>query len=1076
MKKISRLARVVCLITVLAMLLSSCDLLGKFGTKPEDLHETCLDENLDHLCDVCEASLSECTDISGDHKCDLCQRVISTCTEIQNHCCIECGAVVTACIDEDRNHGCDVCNAPLSKCADGDNDHACDVCGKPLSSCADTNKNHECDLCAKLLSECEDGNLDHKCDVCERVCSECSDLDSDHVCDICGASLGDCRDADRDHVCDVCAADIGSCSDLDSDHKCDVCEKILSECINEDNDHFCDICKLKLTNCIDSNNDHACDVCTQILTVCTDISGDHKCDVCFITLSVCKDESVIDHKCDVCSATLSECEYVDRVCTVCGNSTIYKHVVIVGVDGAGSFFKDTDTPNMDKIFADGAITYTGITETPSISAECWTSLMHGVNASVHGVSASSPAPYPNDSEFPSFFRVIRENDPDAMLGSYTTWQTINNLIVEDGIGITKVGWSGTDADLTVKICQYVKDSAPKALFIQFDNVDAAGHENGFGSAAHLNKITETDALIGQIYDAYAERGIIDDTLFIVTTDHGGTQVASGSYLGNHGGETAEEKQITFAAKGKTVVKGGDIEGFEIRDTAAIVLYALGYENAQPETWTARVPSGLFEGVTATDRPVWNQPTDPDLNATPKPGDDGYVTNYVTDKELITYLTFDGNCDDVCGTSTTVNKTVTYQDGYFGQGAVLNAGYITLNDFKMGTDSFTVTMWVKTAGIKGDPVLLGNKDWKASGTNPGLILALHDTVAGYKENDYFIANFADGATRVDLRPDLPLDFKDGYFHVAVIFDRENDKLSVVFNFTTITIMDIPASLKNATAESLLPLNIGQDGTGAYTSPLNATVDEFMIFDGAFSSDNLASLKSYYDQRVEQTPDVEDVLTKEIITHLTFDRTTADATGNYETVPTKSPTYGAGYLGNAMQLNGNSVTVKDLELGTGSITFSTWVYISGTNGGDPALFGNKDWNSGNNAGILVCPHTNGTLIVNFSDGTSAGRVDLKPSYPTDMYNRWMHLLVVIDKEACEMRVSFDFGDFISVSLGENNRSTPLDGNYDLVIGQDGTTSYKDNGNIYLKGYIDEFIIFDGALDKTDFAYLKEYYTKA
>ena len=1077
MKKISRLARVVCLFTVLAMLLSSCDILNQFiGKAPDDgVHDMCLDENLDHLCDECGKPLSECADQSGDHKCDTCKRVISSCTVSENHCCISCGATTSVCIDEDKNHGCDICNAPLSKCADGDSDHKCDVCSKPLSTCTDTNDNHACDVCSKPLSECEDGDRDHKCDKCGKVCSECIDETLDHECEICGANLGDCYDADRDHLCDLCSANLGECLDSNLDHKCDTCDKALGECINVDGDHFCDICKVKLTNCIDYDNDHVCEICGQTISICVDNDRDHSCDTCSKVLSYCLDTVPSDHKCDKCAKVLSECSYVDRVCTVCGESTLYKHVVIIGVDGAGSFFKDTDTPNMDKIFSDGAITYTGITESPSISAECWASLMHGVNASVHGINANLTTPYPNDSEFPSFFRVIRENDPGAVLGSYTTWQTINNIIVEDGMGITKVGWSGTDADLTVKICNYVKSSAPTALYVQFDNVDAAGHTYGFGTEAHLNKITETDALIGKIYDAYTERGIIDDTLFIVTTDHGGTQVPSGSYQGNHGGETAAEKQITFAAKGKTVVKGGTIEDFEIRDTAAIVLHALGYE--QPETWTARVPSGLFEGVSATDRPVWNQPETPDKNATPKPGDDGYVTNYITDKNLITYLTFDGNCDDVCGTSTTVNKTITYQDGYFGKGVSLNAGYITLDDFKAGTDSFTVTMWVKTSGIQGDPVLLGNKDWKDSGTNPGIILALHDPVAGYKENNYFIANLADGTTRVDLRPDLPLDFKDGYFHVAVIFDRENSKLSVVFNFITVYTMDIPVALKNATAESLLPLNLGQDGMGSYTSPLNATVDEFMIFDGAFTTANLEALERYYGQReeVEETPDVSDSVTKEIITHLTFDRTTEDATGNYDTTPTKNPIYGEGYVGEAMQLNGNSVTVKDLELGTGSITFSTWVYISGTNGGDPALFGNKDWNSGNNAGILVCPHTNGTLIVNFSDGTSAGRVDLKPSYPTDMYNRWMHLLIVIDKEACEMRVSFDFGDFISTPLGENNRSTPLDGSYDLVIGQDGTTSYKSNGNVYLKGYVDDFIIFSGAFNADDVAALEEYYKR-
>ena len=31
------------------------------------------------------------------------------------------------------------------------------------------------------------------------------------------------------------------------------------------------------------------------------------------------------------------------------NGYIYKHVVVLGVDGAGTFFSRTDTPNMDRI-------------------------------------------------------------------------------------------------------------------------------------------------------------------------------------------------------------------------------------------------------------------------------------------------------------------------------------------------------------------------------------------------------------------------------------------------------------------------------------------------------------------------------------------------------------------------------------------------------------------------------------------------------------------------------------------------------------------------------------------------------
>ena len=45
-----------------------------------------------------------------------------------------------------------------------------------------------------------------------------------------------------------------------------------------------------------------------------------------------------------------------------------------------------------------------------------------------------------------------------------------------------------------------------------------------------------------------------------------------------------------------------MEDMEIRDLAAVSLYALGYKNHN--TWSARVPSGFFVGVEGGERPVF----------------------------------------------------------------------------------------------------------------------------------------------------------------------------------------------------------------------------------------------------------------------------------------------------------------------------------------------------------------------------------------------------------------------------------------------------------------------------------------
>ena len=56
-----------------------------------------------------------------------------------------------------------------------------------------------------------------------------------------------------------------------------------------------------------------------------------------------------------------------------------KRVILFGIDGAGTFFEQAETPNIDRIFKEGAVSNRTLTELPSISAECWGSMLHGVD-------------------------------------------------------------------------------------------------------------------------------------------------------------------------------------------------------------------------------------------------------------------------------------------------------------------------------------------------------------------------------------------------------------------------------------------------------------------------------------------------------------------------------------------------------------------------------------------------------------------------------------------------------------------------------------------------------------------------
>ena len=109
----------------------------------------------------------------------------------------------------------------------------------------------------------------------------------------------------------------------------------------------------------------------------------------------------------------------------------YKRVALIGVDGAGNFFRQSETPAIDRIFRDGSVAYDVYTSTPSISAECWGSMLHGVTPDLHRLTNSivSSTPYDTESIFPSVFRISRENDPDCEIASFCNWNPINYGII-----------------------------------------------------------------------------------------------------------------------------------------------------------------------------------------------------------------------------------------------------------------------------------------------------------------------------------------------------------------------------------------------------------------------------------------------------------------------------------------------------------------------------------------------------------------------------------------------------------------------------------------------------------------------
>lgn len=284
----------------------------------------------------------------------------------------------------------------------------------------------------------------------------------------------------------------------------------------------------------------------------------------------------------ICCLLLSYC-----ACTQTEEPFVYKYVVVLGADGAGAFFKDTITPNTDEIFADYAHTYEMLAPMPTISAQCWGSMLHGVDPDAHGLTNEIVAEreYDVESPYPSIFKVLRNSLPEAKLASFCSWNPINYGIIENDVDVHKETVSSSDdLLLTQNIISYLDDEVPTLLFVEFDAADNAGHGYGYGEQAHLQAITAVDGYIKAIYNKYRDLGVLDETLFIVTADHGGVG-------NNHGGDSDAEKFVFLGIRGKTVEKT-EIVDCQTKDIACIIANVLQVE--PHENWTGKVPEGIFK--------------------------------------------------------------------------------------------------------------------------------------------------------------------------------------------------------------------------------------------------------------------------------------------------------------------------------------------------------------------------------------------------------------------------------------------------------------------------------------------------
>ncbi len=268
-----------------------------------------------------------------------------------------------------------------------------------------------------------------------------------------------------------------------------------------------------------------------------------------------------------------------------------KHVILIGVDGMGAYvFKKTHLPVMQSMMKNGSWSLEARSVLPSSSAANWASMNMGAGPELHGFTTwgSKTPDMPSRildeyGMFPSIAGLLRKSRPLSEIGFIYEWDGIGYLFPKAAVN-KDLNCDG-DIAITNAVVDYIENKKPDFLFVHLHDVDSVGHNAGHDTPEYYAAVERTDAHIGKILKSIARAGIEDETLVLVTADHGGVKKG-------HGGTSMEEMQIPWIVIGPGIRKNHKIqESIMTFDTAATIAAVLKL-NA-PQVWIGRPVTSIF---------------------------------------------------------------------------------------------------------------------------------------------------------------------------------------------------------------------------------------------------------------------------------------------------------------------------------------------------------------------------------------------------------------------------------------------------------------------------------------------------
>lgn len=277
-----------------------------------------------------------------------------------------------------------------------------------------------------------------------------------------------------------------------------------------------------------------------------------------------------------------------------------KRVVLISLDGicvAG--FQQANTPNLDKLLAEGIVSMQTRVVMPSVTLPNWTSHLTGSGPEQHGVvnnkwtksNVKLPAiEMDADGYYPSVFKVLKENVPQMKTAFYYNWANLiypyNQRYLDETCFLEEDAYI-PNYEKAFKFLVENREN-PTLVFLYTVHTDHVGHKYKWMSPEYIRSIEEADVEIGRLIEKMKQEGLYEDTHFMFLSDHGGIEHG-------HGGVSVEEMVVPWSISGPGIAKRVQMEeANNTVNTASVILHL--FQVKQPSAWTGEVPISIFSSV------------------------------------------------------------------------------------------------------------------------------------------------------------------------------------------------------------------------------------------------------------------------------------------------------------------------------------------------------------------------------------------------------------------------------------------------------------------------------------------------